>query len=131
MYHYSINYVFFLVKSIAVRIHYLYSIAPEDASLPISYVGNIQHVITSDITLVVQESVFLGGILNSGYSLLCVIGHSLRASGAMALFLNNIGEYLIQNLGDVPVPNGSLTSTHNFPLFTQVFQNQFHSPCLL
>ena len=51
MYHDAINHTFYPVKSIANHTHYLYSIAPVDASLPISYVGKTQHVTTTDIKL--------------------------------------------------------------------------------
>jgi hypothetical protein len=99
MYHTALNQAFCPVKALANRAHYLYSIAPEDASLPISYVGNTHHVTTADITLAVRESVVLSGLLNSGYSPSRVSAHSLRASGAMALRLNNVGEDLIKKLG--------------------------------
>jgi hypothetical protein len=43
------------------------------------------HVSSAQITLTVQESIIiLAGLLNSGYNLLLVNAHSLRASGAMA-----------------------------------------------
>jgi hypothetical protein len=87
------------VKALACQTHYLYSIAPEDASLPISYVGTTHHITTADITLATRESVVLSGLLKSGYSLWCVSAHSLQASGAMALRLNNVGKDLIKKLG--------------------------------
>ena len=67
MYHDDINQAFFPIKSIANRIHYLYPIVSEYESRIISYVGNIQHVTTADITLAVRESVIISGLLNSGY----------------------------------------------------------------
>jgi integrase len=99
MYHTALNQPFCPVKALASRTHYLYSLAPEDDSIPISYVGNTNHVTTSHITLAVRESVVLGGLLNCGYSPSRVSAHSLRASGAMALRLNNVGEDLIKKLG--------------------------------
>ena len=53
MYHDAINRAFCSVKYIANHIHYPYYIAPDDASLPIGYVGNIQHFTTANITLAV------------------------------------------------------------------------------
>jgi hypothetical protein len=99
MYHSALPQAFCPVKALANRTYYLHSIAPETDSLPISYVGNTHHVTTADITLAVRKSVVLGGLLNSGYSLSRVSAHSLRASGAMALRLNNVGEDLIKKLG--------------------------------
>jgi hypothetical protein len=77
MFHSALNQHFCPVKALARRTHYLYSIPPEDASLPISYAGNMHHVTTADITLAVRESVVLSGLLNSGYSPLRVSAHSL------------------------------------------------------
>ena len=102
MYHTALEHDFCPVKALANRTHYLYSIAPDDASLPISYVGNMHHITTADITLAVRESVVLGGLLNCGYSPSRVSAHSLRASGAMALRLNNVGEDPIKKLGRWP-----------------------------
>ena len=68
MYHDDINQAFFPVEFIANRIHYLYPIVSDYEIRIISYVGNIQHVTTADITLAVWESVFISGLLNSGYS---------------------------------------------------------------
>jgi hypothetical protein len=99
MFHSTLDQTFCPVKALALRTHYLYSIAPEDASLPISYVGNMHHITTVDITLAMRESVVLSGLLNSGYSPSRVSAHSLQASGAMALPLNIVGEDLIKKLG--------------------------------
>jgi hypothetical protein len=99
MFHSALDQHFCPVKVLVRPTHYLYTIAPEDASLPISYVGNMHHVTTADITLAVRESVVLSGLLNSGYSWVRVSAHSLRASGAMALHLNNVGKVLIKKLG--------------------------------
>jgi hypothetical protein len=50
--------------------------------------------------LAVRESVVLSGLLNLGYySVARVSAHSLRASGAMALGLDDVGEDLIKKLG--------------------------------
>ena len=87
------------VKALARRVHHLYSLAPADASLPISFVAPGSHISSAQITLAVRESVILAGLLNSGYSPTRVSAHSLRASGAMALRLNGIGEDLIKKLG--------------------------------
>jgi hypothetical protein len=43
--------------------------------------------------------VILAGLLNSGYTPTRVSAHSLHASGAMALRLDNVGEDLIKKLG--------------------------------
>jgi hypothetical protein len=99
MFHSALDQPFCPVKALARRTHYLYSIAPEDASLPISYVRTMHHITTADITLAVRESVVLSGLLNSGYSPSRVSPHSLHASGAMALRLNKAGEDLIKKLG--------------------------------
>jgi integrase len=57
------------------------------------------HITSAQITLAVRESVVLAGLLNSGYNPLRVSAHSLRASGAMALRLDNVGEDIIKKLG--------------------------------
>jgi integrase len=87
------------VKALANRAHHLYCLAPADASIPISFVAPGTHISSSHITLAVRQSVILAGLLNSGYSPSRVSAHSLRASGAMALRLNNVGEDLIKKLG--------------------------------
>jgi hypothetical protein len=40
MYHTALDHAFCPVKALANQTHYLYSLAPNDASLPISYVGH-------------------------------------------------------------------------------------------
>jgi integrase len=87
------------VKALANRVHFLFSVAPLNASLPISLAQPGNHVHSDHITLAVRESVVLAGLLNSGYNPTRVSAHSLRASGAMALRLNNVGEDLIKKLG--------------------------------
>jgi hypothetical protein len=56
------------VKALANRGHSLYRIAPQDASLPISYVPNASHVTAPNITWAICESAVLSGLLNSRYS---------------------------------------------------------------
>ena len=68
--------------------------------------GNIQHVTTTEITLALQESVILSRLLNYRYYPLRVSAHSLRASVATEMRLNNVGEYLIKNSGTDRVPRG-------------------------
>jgi integrase len=87
------------VKALASRTYHLYQLSAADASLPISFVAPGNHISSAQITLAVRESVVLAGLLNSGYSPSRVSAHSLRASGAMALRLNNVGEDLIKKLG--------------------------------
>ena len=87
------------VKALANWVHHLYSLAHGDASLPISFVAPGDHILSTHITLAVRESIILGGLLNCGYSPSRVSAHSLQASGAMALRLNNVGEDLIKKLG--------------------------------
>jgi hypothetical protein len=99
MHHTSRPGTFCPVKTLANRVAHLYAMAPADASMPISFVAPMNHVSSAQITLAVRESVILGGLLNSGYSPSRVSAHSLRASGAMALRLNNVGEDLIKKLG--------------------------------
>ncbi len=63
----------------------LYRVEPGDASIPISFMAPDMHILSAQITLTVQKSIIiLAGLLNSGYNLLLVSAHSLRASGAMA-----------------------------------------------
>ena len=85
MYHSAISHAFCPAKALANSNHYQYSIAPEDTSLPISYIGNIQHVATADITLSVLEIFILSGLLNSGYLSFCISAHLLLSSGAIEL----------------------------------------------
>jgi integrase len=87
------------VKALAARVHHLFQIAPASPEMPLSFVGLGTYVTSSHITLAVRESVVLSGLLNSGYSPSRVSAHSLRASGAMALRLNNVGEDIIKKLG--------------------------------
>jgi integrase len=87
------------VKALATRVSHLYHMAPADASLPLSMVAPGNHITSAQITLAVRESVVLAGLLNSGYNPLRVSAHSLRASGAMALRLDNVGEDIIKKLG--------------------------------
>jgi integrase len=87
------------VKALANRVHHLYTMAPLDASLPIRFVTPGTHISSAQITLAVCESVILARLLNSGYNPSRVSAHSLRASGAMALRLNNVGKDLIKKLG--------------------------------
>ena len=54
MYHSALNHAFCPVKALANWTHYLYSIAPEVERISISYIGNIHHITTADITLSVQ-----------------------------------------------------------------------------
>jgi hypothetical protein len=99
MHHTSRTGPFCPVKTLATRVHHLQRMAPTDASLPLSMVAPGSHVTSAHITLAVRESVVLAGLLNSGYNPLRVSAHSLRASGAMALRLDNVGEDIIKKLG--------------------------------
>jgi integrase len=99
MYHMARPGSFSPVKALAARTHHLYCLAPDDDFLPISFVAPGTHILSAQITLAVRESVVLSGLLNSGYSVARVSAHSLRASGAMALRLDDVGEDLIKKLG--------------------------------
>ena len=99
MHHMATTDTFCPVKALANRVHALHTIAPLDASLPLSYVPNAGHITATDVTRAVRESVVLSGLLNSGYSPTRVSAHSLRASGAMALKLNGVDGGLIMKLG--------------------------------
>ena len=91
MHHYALPQDVCPMKALAARTHHLYAIAPEDASLPISYIENTKHVITADITLAICEILVLSRLLNSFYLPVCISAHSLRAIGYMALRLNDLG----------------------------------------
>jgi integrase len=99
MYHTAHEGPFCPIKALARRVHHLYQLSPLNASLPLSFVAPGTHVSSAHITLAVRESVVLAGLLNSGYDPTRVSAHSLRASGAMALRLNGVGEDLIKKLG--------------------------------
>ena len=99
MHHTALPSPFCPIKALANRVHHLHQLASANPELPISFVGLGSHVTSAMITLAVRESVVLSGLLNSGYSPSRVSAHSLRASGAMALRLNNVGEDLIKKLG--------------------------------
>jgi integrase len=99
MHHTALLVPFCPVQALANRVYHLFQIAPANPELPISFVGLSSHVTSNNITLAVRESVVLSGLLNSAYSPSRVSAHSLRASGAMALRLNDVGEDLINNLG--------------------------------
>jgi hypothetical protein len=99
MHHTSHNGPFCPVKALATHVHHLQCMAPTNASLTLSMVAPGSHVTSAHITLAVQEIVVLAGLLNYGYNPLRVSAHSLRASGAMALRLDNVGEDIIKKLG--------------------------------
>jgi integrase len=100
MYHDSTSNPLFSPTTAAARlIHHLYTLDPNDTSLPISLVEPGHHILAADITLAVRHSVVLGGLLQAGYSMSQVSAHSLRASGAMALKLNGHDEATIKKLG--------------------------------
>jgi hypothetical protein len=99
MHHTALLVPFCPVQALANRVHHLFQIVHANPELSISFVGLGSHVTSKNITLTVRESVVLSGLLNSGYSPSRVSAHSLRASGAMALRLNDVGEYFIKKLG--------------------------------
>jgi hypothetical protein len=99
MYHTATPGDFCPVKALAHRVHRLYSIDSVDIQLPLSFVTVGSHVTSTLITRVLREGVVLAGLLNAGYNPTRVSAHSLRASGAMALRLNDVGEDLIKKLG--------------------------------
>jgi integrase len=99
MYHTATPGDFCPVKSLAHRVHRLYTIDPVDATLPLSFVNLGVHITSTHITRALREGVILAGLLNAGYNPTRVSAHSLRASGAMALRLNDVGEDLIKKLG--------------------------------
>jgi hypothetical protein len=82
-----------------VKALHLYCLTPNDDSLLISVVAPGTHILSAQITLAVRESVGLSGLLNLGYSVTRVSAHSLHASGAMDLCLDDLGEDLIKKLG--------------------------------
>ena len=93
MHHYTVPQDFCPMKAMAERTHHIYVVATKYASLPIRYIDKTnKHVTTANITLSFRESLVLSRLMNSGYSLLCFSAPSLRASGAMALRLNDVGE---------------------------------------
>jgi hypothetical protein len=85
------------------------------------------HVSPAQITLTICDRVVLPELLNSGYSPTHTSAHLLRASGAMVLHLNNIGEYLIKNWVYGQAPLGSLTFMHKSPLSPQVCPSAWSS----
>jgi integrase len=99
MYHTAHTGHFCPVKALARQIHYLFNLDPIDESIPLSLISPTLHVSSAQITLAVRESVILAGLLNLGYNPTRVSAHSLRASGAMALRLDNVGKDLIKKLG--------------------------------
>jgi hypothetical protein len=99
MYHTASPGDFCPVKALAHRVHMLYNLDPGDASFPLSFVHLGTNVTSTQITRALRESVVLAGLLNAGYNPTRVSAHSLRASGAMALRLNDVGEDLIKKLG--------------------------------
>jgi hypothetical protein len=99
MYHTAATGDFCPVKALAHRVHLLYTVDPLDAALPLSFVTIASHVTSTHITRALREGVVLAGLLNAGYNPTRVSAHSLRASGAMALRLNDVGEDIIKKLG--------------------------------
>jgi hypothetical protein len=99
MYHTTVTRDFCPVKALAHSIHMLYNVDPLDAGLPLSFMTVGSHVTLTQITRALREGVVLACLLNAGYSPARVSAHSLQASGAMALRLNDVGEDLIKKLG--------------------------------
>ena len=99
MHHYALPQYFCPVKSLTDRMHHLYAITPEDASLPISSIENTKNITATNITLLVCESVFLSGLLNSGYFPLRVSAHSLKSIVSVSLRPNDLEEDTINKLG--------------------------------
>jgi hypothetical protein len=99
MYHTATPGDFCPIKALAHRVHQLYTIDPVDATLPLSFVTLGVHITSTHITRALRKGVILAGLLNAGYNPTRVSAHSLQASGAMALRLNDVGEDLIKKLG--------------------------------
>jgi hypothetical protein len=86
------------VKSLARRVHFIRQRAMP-ASTPLSYIGPNDHVLASDIVAAVRHATAATGLLAQGYTTARVGSHSLRASGAMALKLNNVDTDRIKKIG--------------------------------
>jgi hypothetical protein len=99
MYHTAATGDFCPVKALAHRVHRLYTVDPVDTALPLSFVTVGDHVTSTQITRALREGVVLAGLLNAGYNPTRVSAPSLRASGAMALRLNDVGKDIIKKLG--------------------------------
>jgi hypothetical protein len=99
MFHTANELPFCQINALARRVHHLHWLAPINPLLPISFLAPGTHVASGGITLAVSKCVALPGLLNSRYNPTRVSAHLLRASRAMALRLNNVGEDHIKKLG--------------------------------
>jgi hypothetical protein len=113
MFHSALDQPFCPVKALAQRTHYLYTIAPEDASLP-----------SKGITLAVRESVVLSSLLNLGYSPLRVSAHPYEPAGPWHSVSTTSAKISSKKSDAGPVPRGSLTSTPKFLRYPQASQKK-------
>jgi hypothetical protein len=79
-----------------VKAIYAHNMPP---STPLSYVSPGVHVVTGDILVAVRAAAVRLNLPAKGYKLDCIGAHSLRASGAMALRLNNYSGDEIMKIG--------------------------------
>jgi hypothetical protein len=86
------------VKALARRVFYVRS-KTNDLTTPLSYLSPTRNVVASDILRAVRAAAVTTGLARQGYSLRRIGAHSLRASGAMALSLNNVKTDKILKLG--------------------------------
>ena len=86
------------VKALARRVHFIRQRAMPE-STPLSYLGPNDHVVSADILSAVRQATVATGLVAKGYKIDRVGSHSLRASGAMALKLNNVDTETIQKIG--------------------------------
>jgi hypothetical protein len=86
------------VRALARRVHHLVGISPNDTA-PLAQIDASASVTSSMITTALRLGASASNLLNSGYSLDRISGHSHRASGAMALKLNGADIATIKKLG--------------------------------
>jgi hypothetical protein len=99
MYHMTRTGLFCSVKALAKQVHCLFHLNPIQTSHLLSFILPSTHVLPAQTMLAVHKSVLYTALFNLGYSPTCVSVHSLRASGSMALQLDNLDEDLIKKLG--------------------------------
>jgi hypothetical protein len=86
------------VKALAHRVFQLHQLTNSDTT-PLSQISATTFVTSREITIALRQGASAANLLASGYSLDRISGHSLRASGAMALKLNGADIATIKKMG--------------------------------
>jgi hypothetical protein len=87
------------VKALARQVPFIRQHGPCPNLPPLSYLGPGAHVLASDIVAAVRHATAATGLIAQGCTTARVGSHSLRASGATALKLNDVDTDRIKKIG--------------------------------